>query len=495
MSRSSLFHQLFPGRKLVVLSNREPYTHHHSPDGPICRQPVGGLVSALDPLLQSTGGTWIAWGSGDADRDVSPNGSLRVPPERPAYTLRRLWLSPEEVREYYDDYANGGLWPLSHLLPERANFAWSAWRTFKSVNRRFAETAGAVAGRGDVVWVNDYQLSLVPAFLRDLRPDCLIAHFWHIPWPPHSIFRLCPQRRELLEGLLGNHLLGFHTPEYAANFLEAVATELDAQVDPTSGCVVHNGRETMVGAFPISIDYKYWRSMALSPKSELLAGRIHRHYRQRNRYLGLAVDRLDYTKGILPRLEGFRQFFERFPAYRGRVTLVQVVVPNRTSIAAYAALQEEIAAVTRRLKSAYRLPGWVPIIPVTRKLEPEHLSSLYRAADFAIVSPIFDGMNLVAKEFVACQVNQRGVLLLSESAGASQELDAALPINPLDPEGFAATIRRALEMSLAERQNRLERMQQYLSANDIYQWVDSIFYRLADLRPSPWASDLTAFGS
>lgn len=504
-----LFRDTLPGRNLVVVSNREPYQHVWRDSEVRVDRPAGGLTAALDPVLQGIGGTWVAWGSGDADRAVSANGIVWVPPENPGYRLKRVWLSPREVRGYYEGYSNRVLWPLCHLLIERVDLSEAWWKHYAQVNRRFAVETAGVARPGDVVWVHDYQLALVPLFLRSRCPRVLICSFWHIPWPPHAAFRFCPQASQIIKGLLGCDLIGFQTPEYAVSFLECVEKELgDAcQVsyggggpDPDSGWVAGRVRwqhgTVAVGAFPISIDYDAFAAMALSRDALAAARRILRRLglaagaagvrlRKGNTLqplaLGIAVDRLDYTKGILERLAALDRFFSDNPHYREKVAVVQVVAPSRTGIPDYRRLREQVSSMVDELNQRHRTEIWQPVYSIDHKLGPVTLAGLYRLADFAIVSSVYDGMNLVAKEFVAARSDGDGVLLLSKTAGAAAELEQAIPINPLDPAGFAAAIRTALEMPAEERRRRMAALRAYISEHNIYHWVASFLRALGSL--------------
>lgn len=504
-----LFQATFTGRKLVVVSNREPYQHVWRDSEVRVDRPAGGLTAALDPVLQGIGGTWMAWGSGDADRAVSPDGIIWVPPENPRYRLKRVWLSPREVGGYYEGYSNRVLWPLCHLLIERVDLREASWKYYAQVNRRFAlETAGA-AGPGDVVWVHDYQLALVPLFLRSRCSRALICSFWHIPWPPHAVLRFCPQASQIIKGLLGCDLIGFQTREYAVNFLECVEEELGDSCrvsyaaggpDPDSGWVAGQvrwqRRAVTVGAFPISIDYDAFAALASSGEALAAACRILRRLgldadpsgvRLRKGStvqplaLGIAVDRLDYTKGILERLAALDRFFSDNPHYREKVAVVQVVAPSRTGIPDYRRLRQEVSCVVRELNSRHGVDSWQPVYSIEHKLGPLTLGGLYRLADFAIVSSVYDGMNLVAKEFVAARSDGDGVLLLSKTAGAAAELEQAIPINPLDPAGFAGAIRTALEMPVEERRRRMAALRAYVSEHNIYHWVACFLRALGSL--------------
>ena len=466
---------------LVVVTNREPYIDEKIGSGIRTIQTAGGVVSALDPLLQEMGGDWIAWGSGSADRVTAPRGMREVPPKHPRYRLHRVFLSPSEEQGYYTHYANQGLWPLSHMLVERARFSRRAWPIYRAVNQKFARAAAATSVPGAWVFSHDYQLALLPAQLRTMRPDVAIAHFWHIPWPAFPVFRLCPQYQEILRGLLGADVLGFQTSDDVDAFLHAAHRTLKAPVDFDAGHIVWEGRPVHVRAIPISVDFDAIESLVRHPRIARWTGGIRRKLARRDRILGISVDRADYTKGIVPRLQGIREFFQRYPERRGQVTFLQIVVPTRSEVQEYRNLYHQVEEETRRLNREFGDDDWTPVITIRRHIDRARLMGLFRAADFGLVSSLFDGMNLVAKEFVAAQIEGRGVLLLSESAGAANELADAFPINPLDAEGFAATLHEALNIPPAERHARMERMREHVQQHTIYDWLQSILLALSEV--------------
>ncbi|WP_053958697.1 alpha,alpha-trehalose-phosphate synthase (UDP-forming) [Sulfobacillus thermosulfidooxidans] len=464
---------------LVVVTNREPYVDERSNNGIRTIQKAGGVVSALDPLLQDIGGHWIAWGSGSADIEVSPGGKRQVPPEHPRYTLHRIMLNQEEIQGYYAKYSNQGLWPLSHMLIERAQFSRRAWQIYRNVNQKFAKRVSAVSPEGAWVFSHDYQLSLLPAFVRKSRPDVAIAHFWHIPWPPLTIFRLCPQHQEILRGLLGADVLGFQSELDVDNFLNAVERTLKVPVDRDSGMITWQDRHVHVKSFPISVDFAAIQQLVETPRIRRWVRGIRRHIEHRDQILGISVDRADYTKGLLPRLDAIKEFYSLYPQYRERVTYLQVVVPSRTEVAEYRRFYDRVAKKTQEVNQLFATSSWTPIITLPHSIDRPRLMGLFRAADFAVVSSLVDGMNLVAKEFVAAQVDKRGVLLLSETTGAANELEnEAFPINPLDPEGFANTLHEALSISADERAARISTMRAHLMKHTIYDWMEDIFLTL-----------------
>ena len=471
-SRADAIGTLLGGRQLIVVSNREPYEHRHSRRGIMIHRPVGGLAAALDPVMQAAGGTWVAWGSGDADFEVADeHGHVRVPPRAPAYTLRRVPLSDDEVDGFYYGYANQALWPLCHLATQHARFRQQHWEAYQAVNRRFATATLAEVAGDAIVWVHDYHLTLCPRYLRQGRPDVFVMTFWHIPWPAWDVFRICPQRAELLDGLLGSDLVGLQHPRHVAHFLECAEQELGAQVDRDASTVEYDGRLVHVQAFPISVDAAGLDQLARSDGCERWMSRLRARLGLAGRLLVLGVDRLDYTKGIPERFRALEVLLQRAPAYRERLVFIQKSAPSRTQIKSYRDLQRRVEDEVGRINAAYGTEAWRPITYMPEALPLDAMAALYRMADVCVVSSLADGMNLVAKEFIACQVDHRGVLVLSELAGARDELPWAVSINPYDAEGFAGALRQALEMEPEERRARMEHLRAYVADHDIYGWM------------------------
>jgi trehalose 6-phosphate synthase len=515
-------HSYLHGTRLILVSNREPYIHRWDRQAlldPVSKEPVGadtgrwnfdwvlrvasrvshllrsgegirwthaagGLTSALDPVMQASHGTWVAWGSGNADREtVDANDRVQVPPNNPQYTLRRVWLSEPQVRGFYYGFANSALWPLCHLHLERTIFKPLHWRHYQEVNELFAEmVAQECQDHPATVWVQDYQLALCPQYLRRRRPDLSIMHFWHIPWPPWELYRVCPWRRELLEGLLGNDLLGFHLEQHCQNFLQCAERVLGASVDLKAGVVEYEGRETWVRPFPISIDYDWWAGLASQRRVTRRLAQLRTKAELAFPIIGLGVDRLDYTKGIVSRFQAIERFLEKYPDYQGRFCFVQIAVPSRTQIDEYRQVKEQVESLVERINNRFGTDTCKPIHYRYEHLEPPELVIYYRIADFAMVSSLHDGMNLVAKEFVASQVEPKGVLICSEFAGAAEELDNALLINPYDVESVADTLKQAIEMSAEERIHRMARLQEHISEHNIFKWLAEIFTELDRIR-------------
>jgi trehalose 6-phosphate synthase/phosphatase len=473
----AVFRGRFPNRRFIVVSNRQPYEHRWGEDvGEInVRRPAGGLTSALDPLLQALGGVWVAWGSGAADATaVDDADTVRVPPEDPRYTLRRIWLTHHDIHRYYLGYSNQFLWPLCHLRPDLTRNRSRYWESYRRVNRQFAEAVLAeTRGEKAAIWFHDYHLALAPEIVRARRPDLSLAHFWHIPWPPLEIFRLAPQAANLLRGLMANDLLGFHLPSYVENFLACAERLLGADVDREAKTATLNGHVCHVAAFPISIDIQAFREAASSSTADEQMRKLQERYAPGGGAIGLGVDRLDYSKGLPEKLKALEFLWERYPEFKGRFTFIQIAVPTRTDIEAYDELSDKVERQVWELNERFGTDGWKPVHLIQQSIPADRLAILYRMADLCIVSSLQDGMNLVAKEFVASQVDQRGVLLLSRFTGAAEEMEQAWLVNPYDPEDLALQIREALNTTPEQRRE----IQQDLigSVRTIYDWMLDVF--------------------
>ncbi len=476
---------------VVLVSNREPYEHVRTADGIDVRRPPGGLVSALDPTVRRTHGVWVAWGSGTADRETADaHGRLPAPPPpaRPSYVLRRVWLDDADVEGYYLGFANSVLWPLCHLLIHHLQFRDEEWSRYQTVNERFAAAAREEvvrlerSGRGEpVVWIHDYHLALVAAALRHAAPGLFIHQFWHIPFPPPEILHLLPYGvvESLLRGMLGNDLLEFHTERHAVNFIEGASQLLPGATADRDALAIHyGGRTTSVGAFPISIDVHWFETLAASEVATARAAALRRRFATDGRQLGVSVDRVDYTKGIPERLRALDVLWDQSPELRGRLTVLIVAVPSRTVLRPYQSLEREILESVASLNARYGTADWTPIVFFNEALPPGELAAIYRAADLCLISSIQDGMNLVAKEFIACQIDQRGVLILSRFTGAAQEIDGAVLVNPFNVDGFAAGIRTAIEMAPAERARRMRLMRDHLRHATVFDWLDAVTARV-----------------
>jgi trehalose 6-phosphate synthase len=480
------------GGQLLVVSNREPYLHELRDGKPRLIVPAGGLVTALDPVLQACGGVWVAHGSGDADRRMSDvKGRLAVPPDDPNYTLRRVWLSLEEEQGYYYGFANEGLWPLCHLAHERPIFRAGNWEHYVRANRRFAEAALEEAGDGPaVVLVQDYQMALVPRFLKEIRPDLAVGIFWHIPWPNPEAFRICPWGPDLLHGMLGADLIGFHLQQHCNNFLDTVDRMIEARLDWDHFAVELQGHASRVRPFPISVES--WAERHALGGDALIRqiAELKERYELENMRIAVGVDRIDYTKGLIERFHAIKRFFERCPQYREQLTFVQLGAPSRTHIPRYRNYINELEALADEINWRFQTECWKPIRFLIGHHDGPTVHAFLRMAEIGIVSSLHDGMNLVAKEFVAAKTDLEGVLILSEFAGAARELSDALIINPYDTEQFADAIRRALEMAPEERQERMTRMRRQVEENNIYRWAANFLAELTSVPiPPPPASE------
>ncbi len=461
-------------RFLVVVSNREPYAHYRSGGSIRVERGGGGLTTVLDTVMQAIGGVWVAWGSGNADWEVTDSeGKIAVPPHKPSYTLKRVRLTQEEVEHYYHGFSNRFFWPFFHNMQDRVHFLEKDWEYYKEANFRFAEAIlSEVRGhRSPVVWIQDYHLSCVPRMVRERRPDAILSIFWHIPWPFYDIFRTAPCRRELLKSLLCCNLIGLQTPSDRDHFLEAVREELGLPIDYSTH-VVEGDHPTQVQNFSASIDTEVWMHLATRPEIDEEMVRLRQHLGLKSTgFLGVGVDRLEYTKGLLNRFEAIDIFLKNDPQYCGKFTFLQIAPPTRTAMPEYQAYGEQVKKKVEQINAKYGFDRWKPIELLPVQIGAEELAVYYRAADLAIISSFADGMNLVAKEFVASQVDEKGVLLLSQFAGAAHEMKGALLIDPYNTEQFAKAIKLSLEMPLSDKKARIQEMQTHLKANNVYKWV------------------------
>ena len=471
------------GLKFIAVSNREPYVHEHSNDRIECIKPASGLIAAIDPIMRASGGVWIAHGSGTADRiAVDAHQLVRVPPEDPAYDLRRVWLSAEVERAYYCGLANEGIWPLCHIAYRRPRFRRHDWESYRQANALFAEAVLSEAnGQPAFVFIQDYHFGLLPRILKQANPQLTIAQFWHIPFPHNEIFRTFPWKQELLEGLLGNDLLGFQLPSHCSNFLQTINGNLAAEVDYGSAHVRMGQYDTVVRAFPISIDFNEHVRAAYGPEVSIAIAEWRAVLGQVPSILGIGIDRIDYTKGIPERLEALSLLFHEHPEYIGRLTFVQVGVPSRTAIPDYRRLNDALSERVEEINLRWACGSWKPIVFMHRHLDQKTLTALHLMADFCIVSPLHDGMNLVAKEFVASRIDQDGVLILSAFAGAARELTDALIVNPFATEELAGAVHRAITMPATERRLRMMRMRETVAVNNVYRWGANLILALSNI--------------
>jgi trehalose 6-phosphate synthase len=463
--------------KFLVVSNREPYIHVHTPKGVKCKTPAAGLTAALDPLMQACGGTWVAGGSGDADREnVDKYDRVKVPPGNPKYILKRVWMSKDEVDKFYFGFANQTLWPLCHDVFQRPSFDVSFWEGYWHSNWLYAK-AVMEEMRGErkaFIWFQDYHLALAPRMVRKIakkKQKIVSAHFWHIPWPAWDTFVRCPWSGEILEGLLTNELIGFHLETHCMNFLASAEKALGAKVDYRKMSAEYKGHTTFVRSFPISIDFKDRDKASRKKKVEREIESIRSPTYIPYKYIGLGVDRIDYTKGIIERFKAVDRFLEKYPEYQKNFVFIEAAAPSRDRVPAYRKLNEDIQELVDKVNWKYQTGYWKPIWYIVEKLDLNRLLALQRTADFCVVSSLHDGMNLVAKEYVAANVDEEGVLILSEFAGATEELKEAITINPYDIEGFADAIKIALEMPADEKKRRMRELRRIVRENNIYKWL------------------------
>ena len=473
--------EIRPRRPLVVVSNREPYQHTRARDGSVQWSPTtGGVAVALDALMRERGGVWIAHGSGDADRDVvDEHDRVIVPPDHPGYTLRRLWLTEEEAKQYYEGFANEGLWPLCHEAHVRPIFRKADWERYQQVNDRFADVIETeLPELAAPVFIQDYHLALVGGRLRRRQPGVKTAIFWHIPWPSADRLRICPWRREILAGLIGNDLIAFQLDRDRRNFLAAAR---ESGLEVTRNTVRMGNRIVAVKAVPIGVDYDRIQRITQDPGLGAEQARLRQELGLDTPLIGIGVDRLDYTKGVLERLDALELLLERRSDVRDRLTFVQVGVPSRSSLPSYV---DVVEAIDRKVADINARHGSGRAIRYRKSsFRIKRLVALYRLANFCVVSSLHDGMNLVAKEFVAAREDEDGVLVLSEMAGAAQQLHDALLINPYDVEGFTSAIERAIDMPRDERRRRMHAMRRIVAGRDIFGWASDILEGLEQLNP------------
>jgi alpha,alpha-trehalose-phosphate synthase [UDP-forming] len=474
------------GSNIFVVSNREPYRHIRQDKRVKVTVPASGLVTAIEPILRACHGTWVAHGSGNADADaVDIHDRLQVPPDDPRYTLRRVWLSSEEEDGYYNGFANEGLWPLCHIAHTRPTFRTSDWEYYNKVNQKFADAVvEEIAGEEHpVVLIQDYHFALLPRLLKDRLPHARVAIFWHIPWPNAESFSICPWQRELLDGLLGADLIGFHTQAHCNNFLNTVDNVLESKVDWEHFSIERNQHRSSVLPFPISVEFVEDRSEAQSEmNAEEERSALLLELGIEATYLGVGVDRVDYTKGILERFQAVESLLERYPKYQGKFTFIQIGAPTRSRIKRYADFQTEVRAEAERINDRFKRGKWKAIVFKNREHTHEEVQRYFRAAHLCMVTSLHDGMNLVAKEYVAARQDERGVLILSRFTGAARELHDAIIVNPYDIESTAEAIAQALEMNVREMVDRMRRMRRSVRERNIYWWAGSLIGELCELR-------------
>ena len=478
-----LLQEQFAGDQVVLVSNREPYIHVRTPQGLQVQRPASGLVTAVEPVMRACSGTWIAHGSGSGDREATDaDGHVAVPPSDPSYTLRRLWLSREQERGYYYGLANEGLWPLCHIAHVRPVFRSQDWQHYHDVNRLFAKAVVEEAEADDpIVLIQDYHFALLPRMVRDRLPRATIITFWHIPWPNPESFGICPWRTEIIDGLLGSTILGFHTRFHGNNFLQTVDRFVEARIEQESSTVSFGGHLTQVESYPISIA---WPEAPSTPEAT-------RETRDRVRNalgigpthpLALGIDRLDYTKGIIERMRAVERLLEMKPEWIGRFTFLQISAPSRSALDEYQHFESEVRATAAQINSRFSEGAWQPIVLRVEHHDSESVRAHYKACDVCLVTSLHDGMNLVAKEFVAARDDERGCLILSQFAGAARELHEALIVNPYHTEQVAESLHRALSMPDAEQRERMRSLRQLVMEFNVYRWAGRMLMDAARLR-------------
>src|SRR3989344_418218 len=468
-------------RTIFMVSNREPYIHTKNAGKISYFFPASGMATAIEPVMEACGGVWIAHGSGDADRlVVDSNNKIKVPPEEPKYTLRRIWLTEEEETGYYYGFSNEGLWPLCHIAHNRPTFRKEDWEEYKKVNQKFADAILAEIKNQDrpIVLIQDFHLALVPKMVKLQRPGAVVGVFWHIPWPNPESFSICPWKKDILDGMLGADLLGFHTQLHCNNFIETVGRELESLINFEQFTVTRNNHISFVTPFPISIAFPngFEKSSSQNEKESLM-----KSLGIKTKYIGLGVDRLDYTKGILERLKAIEIFLNKYPSYQGNVTFIQIAAPSRTKVKKYRDFAVEVEKEEERINNLFKTKGWKPIVLLEKHHNHTQIQKFYRSADFCLVTSLHDGMNLVAKEYVASRYDEKGVLILSQYTGASRELKDALIVNPYNGEQTADAIKEALEMKPYEQTKRMRDMRETIKNYNVYRWSAELLKTLINL--------------
>jgi trehalose 6-phosphate synthase len=478
----ALLQEDLAGDQVLVVSNREPYIHEKTANGIKVRRPASGLVTAVEAVMRACSGTWIAHGAGTADREtVDRNDHVQVPPSNPSYTLRRVWLTEEEEKGYYYGFANEGLWPLCHIAHVRPVFRSSDWEEYVKVNRRFADAVIREARTDNpVVLVQDYHFALLPRMVREALPKATIITFWHIPWPNSESFGICPWREEILEGMLGSTILGFHTPFHRKNFLDTVDRYLETRIEPEASTISYGGELTQVEDYPISIAWpEYTDTIPVEQcRSEIrtLLGVGPDHL------LGFGVDRLDYTKGILERFQAVERMLELHPGMIGQFSFVQIAAPSRSDLEEYMNFEERVRRLATRINERFGKDDYLPIILKIEHHDQNELQRYFRASEVCMVTSLHDGMNLVAKEYIAARDDERGVLVLSQFTGAARELHEALIVNPYHIEQGAEALYRGLVMPPVEQRERMRSMRERVRYFNVYRWAGHMLIDAARLR-------------
>jgi len=478
----NLVHAKLGEKALYVVSNREPYMHVKDNDSGVvkCIMPASGVVTAMNPILYACGGTWVAHGAGNADKNfVNSKNKLGVPPEDNRYILKRVWLTKQEEEGYYYGFSNEGLWPLCHNTHARPIFRESDWQIYKAVNRKFAESViEELPAKNPFIFINDYHFTVLAKMIKDARPDAAIALFWHIPWPNPEAFSICPYRKAILEGMLGCDIIGFHVRNHCNNFLDTAGRLIESRIDMERFSVIREGRETFIRPFPISINKDFYKD---SDEIKKQIGAIKDEFGLNGMIIGIGVERIDYTKGIVERILAIDRFFEKYPQYRKKVVFIQLAAPSRTHIKRYHDLISEIDELVEKKNWKYQEDTWKPILYLKKHFSPSEIKPYYAMADFCIVSSLHDGMNLVAKEYVASKNDLSGCLVLSQFTGVAREFTDAVLINPYYIEEFAQSIYLAVTMPEDEKRRRMRNMRNIITHNNVYAWAANIITELASV--------------
>ena len=475
---------ILKGRTIFMVSNREPYIHTKNGGKISYYFPASGMATAIEPVMRACGGVWIAHGSGDADRlVVDSSNKIKVPPDEPKYTLKRVWLTEEEETGYYYGFSNEGLWPLCHIAHNRPIFRQEDWEEYVKVNQKFADAVLAEIKNQDrpIILIQDFHLSLVPRMIKAQRPGAAIGIFWHIPWPNPESFSICPWKKEILDGMLGADLLGFHTQLHCNNFIETVGRELEAMIDFERFTITKNGHVSYIKPFPISISFPNGFEKAEGEIDKDEKEKLLKSLGIKTKYIGLGIDRLDYTKGILERLKAIEIFLNTYPSYLGHFTFIQIAAPSRTKVKKYRDFAVEVEKEVERINSQFRIKNWKPIVLLAKHHSHTEIQKFYRVADFCLVTSLHDGMNLVAKEYVASRFDEKGVLILSQYTGASRELEDALIVNPYNGKQTADAIKEALEMKPYEQTKRMRNMRETVKNYNVYRWSAELLKTIVNL--------------
>jgi len=480
----SFLHDHLAGDEVLIVSNREPYIHNRKDEAIEVQVPASGVVTALEPIMRACSGVWIAHGNGSADRDVvDVRGHVRVPPDAPSFDIRRVWITPEEEAGYYYGFSNEGIWPLCHLAHVRPVFRSADWQQYRAINERFAMTVVEEAKTDNpVVLIQDFHLALVPKMVRDHLPNATIITFWHIPWPNPERYAICPWYIEILEGLLGSSILGFHTRFHCSNFINTVDRSLETRIDWDSSTISYGGKLTAVNPYPISIEWPS-RGIEQQPSVAECRRRIREIYALPPEHrVALGIERLDYTKGILERFLAVERLLELEPQWIGKVTFVQIAAPSRSKIEEYAQFRQQVVALAERINARFGKEGYRPIHLLVQHHNVRDVMMHYRGADLCVVSSVHDGMNLVAKEFVAARDDEQGVLILSQFTGAASELPDALVVNPYNIDQCAAAMHLALTMPPTEQRARMRSMRGIVQEYNVYRWAGRMLMDAARMR-------------